>query len=290
LKPNRFEYFDPESVVEAANLLHEYGDDAKVLAGGQSLVPMMNLRLARPAVLVDICRIANLSEITSVDDCLFVGSTARQLAVRRSPVVSMFAPLIEQALRFVGHVATQSRGTFGGIAAHADPTAEIPAVLVALDAGIKAEGPTGERIIPAAQFFLSYFTTALRNDEILTEISIPKMGRHARTTFVEHAPRFGDFALVGLAVVIEAGPDEVIRSARLVLCGVGATPTRMVDAEQILVGNKLGDAGAQRAAASHVHSHLNPLPDRKASTLDRKDIAAALVRRALGGLVAPRRN
>ena len=160
MKPVRFKYFAPETVAEAVARLEEYGDEAKVLAGGQSLVPLMNLRLARPGVLVDICRIPRLDEIRR-NGSLSIGATARQRAVRQSDEVAAAAPIITEVMRWVGHPATQSQGTFGGMAAHADPAAEIPAVLLALDAELVATGRDGERAIPAGEFFSTWFTTTL---------------------------------------------------------------------------------------------------------------------------------
>jgi carbon-monoxide dehydrogenase medium subunit len=279
MKPVRFKYFAPETVAEAVGLLEEHGDEAKVLAGGQSLVPLMNFRLARPGVLVDICRIPGLDRITS-NGSLSIGATARQLAIRRSSDVAASAPIISEVMPWVGHPATQSRGTFGGMAAHADPAAEIPAVLLALDAELVAKGPDGERTIPAGDFFSTWFTTALAPSEILTEIRIPAPTSRNRSAFLEVARRHGDFAMVGVGAVVQLDDGGVVQFTRLALCGVSDVPLRARDAEDFLVGKQLDTASAKEAGRMAA-AELSPPADVHASSEYRKQVAAVLVRRAL---------
>ena len=279
MKPARFKYFAPETLGEAIGLLEEHGDEAKVLAGGQSLVPLLNMRLARPGVLVDICRIPGLDTVTE-NGSLTIGATARQLDVRRSAQITGFAPILDQVMPHIGHVATQSRGTFGGMAAHADPAAEIPAVVLALEAELVAEGPAGERVIPASEFFSTYFTTSLAENEILTKVRLPRSTASLKNVFLEIARRHGDFALVGVAAIVELGPDDEVQSARLAMCGVGGAPVRASEAEASLVGTKLDDAAATQAGELAAAT-LEPPTDVHASSRYRKDVASVLVRRAL---------
>ena len=279
MKPARFQYFAPESLGEALWLLGEHGDEAKVIAGGQSLLPLMNMRLAQPGVLVDICRIPGLDRI-ELNGSLTVGATARQIAIRRSADVSAFAPLIGQVMPHVGHVATQSRGTFGGIVAHADPAAELPAILLALDAEMVARGPDGERTIQASDFFSSFFTTTLKDDEILTHVRLPSSTGGARSAFLEIARRHGDFALVGVGAVADIGEDGAVARARIGMCGVGHVPIRAHAAEEFLAGESLDETSAKRAGELAA-AELKPLDDVHASSLYRKDVAEVLVRRAL---------
>ncbi|MCY4086485.1 MAG: xanthine dehydrogenase family protein subunit M [Actinomycetia bacterium] len=284
MKPVRFKYFAPETVAEAVARLEEYGDEAKVLAGGQSLVPLMNLRLARPGVLVDICRIPRLDEIRR-NGSLSIGATARQRAVRQSDEVAAAAPIITEVMRWVGHPATQSQGTFGGMAAHADPAAEIPAVLLALDAELVATGRDGERAIPAGEFFSTWFTTTLAPTEILTEVRIPASASQSRSAFLELARRHGDFAMVGAAAVVELDEAGTAESSRLTLCGVGDTPVRAHGSEEFLVGRQL-DSATMQEAARMAAADLSPPSDVHASSEYRQEVAAVLVRRALEQIAA----
>ena len=279
MKPARFQYFAPETLEEAAGLLEEHGDDAKVVAGGQSLIPLMNMRLAQPRALVDICRIPGLDRI-ELNGSLTIGATARQLAVRRSGDVDAFAPLIGKAMPMVGHVATQSRGTFGGSVAHADPAAELPAILLALDAELVAHGPGGERTIAARDFFSTFFTTSLADTEILTQVRLPTSTADARSAFLEIARRHGDFALVGVGAVAEFSDDGTVTSARLGLCGVGDVPVRAGAAEESLVGKALDETVAAEAG-NLASADLSPLDDVHASSQYRREVAGVLVRRAL---------
>jgi carbon-monoxide dehydrogenase medium subunit len=282
MKPPRFRYCVAETVEEAIAALDEYGDDAKVLAGGQSLIPLMNLRLARPGVLVDINRVATLSGV-SVNGSLALGATTRQVEVERSDVVAAAAPLLCEALHHVGHPAIRSRGTIGGSAAHADPASEIPAVLLALDATFTAQGPSGTRTIEAEDFFVTTFTTALAETELLTSVSVPSSS-FDRSTFVEIARRHGDFALVGVAAAAAISEDGRVTSARLALSNVADRPIRAYEAEQFLEGRALDDAATVVEAAEIATSDLRPPSDLHASRQDRHDLSRALVRRALNEL------
>jgi len=245
VKPVAFSYERPESVDEAVALLREHGDEAKVLAGGQSLVPMLNFRLASPSLLVDLNGIDELSYLHEDDGSLRIGALTRQATVERSQEVKRRWPLLNQTLRVVGHAAIRNRGTIGGSVAHADPAAELPVALVTLDARfVLRSAARGERIVAAADMFLGPLTTALAADELLTEVAIPPLPRRARTVFVEHARTHGDFALAGVAVVLAPGEHAAIG-----LLGAGAIPVRASEAEQALLdGARSGHVAALAAA------------------------------------------
>lgn len=282
MKPPPFEYCAPDDLEHAVALLTERGDEAKVVAGGQSLVPLMNMRLASPRRLVDACRVPGLDSIAS-NGHLSIGATARQSAVLSSAAVAEFAPIIPAALRYVGHPANRNRGTFGGSVAHADPAAELPTVLRVLGADVVVRGPAGERVIPADDFFLSYFTTALADDEVLTEIRVSRRYEATRGvwSFKEVARRHGDFALVGTGFVADVDDDRRITTARICLNGVAERPVRPDAAEQFLVGRRVDDPDAAREAGRLAAAELSPPSDLHASGEYRKEAAAVLVARAV---------
>lgn len=278
MKPAPFDYLAAASVEEAVAALAAHADDAVVLAGGQSLVPLLNLRLARPSVVVDVNRIAALAGI-GVNGVTTVGALTRQAAALRSPLLAGRAPLLVVALGHAGHVATRARGTVGGSAAHADPAAELPAVLLALDAAIVLRGPAGEREVAAADFFQGPFTTARRSTELLTAVRLPAPPPGARHGFHEVARRHGDFALAGAAVVVAAGPGGATGAAaaagpgaapgaalaagaishvRIALFGVAPCAFRAVAAEAALAaGAPAEEVAALAAAAAEPHDDIH---------------------------------
>lgn len=237
MKPAPFSYQAPRSLDEALRLL---GDDAKALAGGQSLIPMLNFRLARPALLVDLNSIAELAYLRNASGGLHIGALTRHATLERSELVARGWPLLGQAARMVGHAAIRSRGTVGGSVAHADPAAELPVALTALDARFRLTSPRGERELSANEFFLGRMATALAADELVTEIVVPPVPVGARGTFVEYAPTHGATAIVGAAVMEVPGEQ-----AAIVLLGAGPRPVRASSAERALVAG----AGAAEAAA-----------------------------------------
>jgi len=242
VKPAPFAYEEPRSAEEAVGLLARYGDEAKVLAGGQSLIPLLNFRLARPERLVDVNRIDDLAYIRRRDGVLHLGALARMAALERSPLVAARWPLLVEAARLVGHPQIRSRGTVGGSVAHADPAAELPAALTALGASFHLTSQRGTRTLAAEEFFITHLTTALEPDELLIEITVPPLPPRTGTAIVEHARVHGDFALGGTAVVVEAG------RASIVLLAAGPTPLRAVAAEEALVGGAAVDEVAELAA------------------------------------------
>lgn len=280
MKAPPFTYHRPATVDEALELLDEYGDDAKVLAGGQSLVPLMALRMGRPAHVVDIGGITELAGIDVVDDSLRIGAMVRHADAERSPEVATSAPLVARALPWVGHRAIRSQGTVVGSIAHADPAAEMPAVALAIGATMVARSMQGERHVPAADFFDGYLQTVLRPDELLTSVRFPAWPTTAVGSVVEVARRHGDYALVGVVTMLVLDADDGVADAALAFFGVASTPVRIPAAEALLVGHRpspelFGDVGTV------VAEHLDPPADIHGSTAYRRHLAAVLVRRGL---------
>jgi carbon-monoxide dehydrogenase medium subunit len=281
VKPAPFEYRSPESVEEAVALLAEHGEDAHVLAGGQSLLPLMALRLARPSLLVDVGRIAGLGAL-SVDGDLGVGATVTQRAVERSAEVAERCPLLHQAVPFIAHPPIRTRGTIVGSLAHADPAAELPAVAAALDARVVLRRAGGERVVAAEDFFLGYLTTARRPDELVVEVRFPTVAARTGTAFVEISRRHGDFALVACAVAVTLDDGGRVSEARVALAGVDTVPVRGRRAEAALLGRTPG-AQAWNEAAAEASADLRPLSDLHATGAYRRHVAGVLIGRALAG-------
>lgn len=283
MKPAPFVYHRPASLEETFALLERYGADGRILAGGQSLVPALNMRLAMPAALIDINRLPGLDAIRVTPDGLAIGALVRQEALAQSPVVRAHAPLIAQAMPHVAHLAIRTRGTFGGSLALADPAAELPACIVALAATIRVARRGGAiRDIPAAEFFKGIYTTALESGEIVTDVVIPRAAAGWRSHFDELSRRHGDFALAGLAAHCRVAEGQ-ITDARLVYLGVGTKPVRATRAEAAVVNRKL-DAGAVDAAAAALDADLDPPSDVHASAAVRRQLARVLLRRAIARL------
>lgn len=247
MKPAPFSYEAPGSVDEAVAVLGDHGEDASVLAGGQSLVPLLNFRMARPEVLVDINRVPELAGLRTDDGALRIGAVTRDSELERSAAVTGRWPVLGEALHHVGHPAIRNRGTVGGSAAHADPAAELPTVLVALDACLRIRSVRGERVLQSESFFLGHLTTALEPDELLVEIEVSALAPRTGTAFTEYARLHGDFALAGAAAVVTVDPDLRCRTARVVLLGAGATPVRATRAEAAMVGTRIDERIAAEA-------------------------------------------
>jgi len=279
MKPPKFEYHAPTSVDEALALLARYGGDAKLLAGGQSLVPLLNFRLSRPAALIDLNRIASLSGIREENGRVRLGAMTRQRTIEFSPVVARRLPLLREATRFVGHLPIRSRGTIGGSIAHADPSAEYPAVLTALEGEVVARGPRGERSVKAAELFQTYLTTTLGADEILVEVRLPAMPDGAGSAFEEFSRRQGDFAIIGIAAMVVREGSQCT-TARLATAGAGPVPVRLRAAEEILEAQGLGDQAIE-AAARRAAELVEPDGDIHASADYRRHLTGVLTRRAL---------
>lgn len=280
MKPVRFDYYRPETPEEALALLARYGPDAKVLAGGQSLMPLINMRLARPRVLVDASGMSALSYIREQDGFIAAGAMARQAEIEETAWLRKKCPLLSEAVKFIAHPAIRNQGRIGGSIAHADPAAELPAVVKTLGATIKVRASRGEREVDAEDFFRSFLTTCLEPDELVTEIRFPLLGENTGWAFEEVARRHGDFAIVGVAALLGLEHGR-ISLARLTLAGVGEAPVRAKKAEQMLVGSAPG-AEAFRAAAESVKASIDPSSDLHASEAYRRHLAGVLTARALG--------
>lgn len=280
MKPAPFAYLAPRRRGEALEALRQYGADARVLAGGQSLVPLLAMRLAQPQVLVDLNRIRDLAYVRAADGGLAVGAMTRQRAVETHRLVAGRAPLLQEAVRWIGHPQIRNRGTIGGSLAHADPSAELPAVAAALDARFVLASARGERVLESQEFFTGYLTTALEPDEILTEVRFPPQPQGAGWAFLEVARRHGDFALAAVAVLLRADQDRRCSWARLVFTGVGPGPVRVPEAEALLEGRRLG--GTEDGELSRVVSErLDPPSDIHATAEYRRHVAGVLAARAV---------
>jgi CO/xanthine dehydrogenase FAD-binding subunit len=280
VKPPPFEYDDPRSLEEAVALLGEHGDDAKVLAGGQSLVPLLNFRLARPERLVDINGVTELDYLRFENGTLRIGAMTRHSALERSEAVGQRVPLLIEAVRLVGHVQIRNRGTVGGSVAHSDPAAELPVAFTALDARFHARSQDGERSLGADELFRTHLTTALKADELLTEIEVPVPSPGTGFAFVEFARRHGDFALGGAAVLVGLGAEGRCERAAVALLAAAPTPLRRPEAESWLAGRELDEAAAREAAALCVVD-LDPTGDIHGSAEYRRGLVEVMVRRAL---------
>jgi carbon-monoxide dehydrogenase medium subunit len=283
LKPARFAYHAPATVEEAVALLTRYGGEAKLLAGGQSLMPLMNFRLARPAALIDLNAVASLAYIRENDGQIRFGAMTRQRAIEFSPVVRGRLPLLAEATALVGHLPIRTRGTIGGSIAHADPSAEYPAILAALDGVVVARGPRGERTLRASELFRGYLTTTLAPDEMLVEVRLPVMPDGAGFAFEEFSRRHGDFAIVGIAATVVRQGQGC--TARLVTAGAGPAPTRLRQAEEILEREGFSDAAVE-AAARRAAELVEPDTDIHATAAYRRNLTRVLTGRALRRAVA----
>ncbi len=285
MKPPPFEYFDPTTIDETVSVLQHYGDDAKVLAGGQSLMPLLNFRLARPAAVIDINGVGELDYLRKDDGWLTIGALVRQRTAELSELVTHSCPMLAEALPFIGHFQIRNRGTIAGSLAHADPAAELGGVAVALGAELKIKGPRDYRTIPAEQFFISYLTTAVAPNELLVEVRFPTARPRTGYAFAEFARRHGDFALVGVAAVVELDEARRCSDVRLVFTGVGPAPLLFTDAKGQLRGEIL-TGKEMNAFALHVAASLKPESDLHASGEYRRELAGVLAERALSTAAA----
>jgi carbon-monoxide dehydrogenase medium subunit/6-hydroxypseudooxynicotine dehydrogenase subunit alpha len=280
LKPAPFEYKDPETIDAAVATLADAGDDAKVLAGGQSLIPLHNFRLAQPAVLIDVNGVEELGYLRRQDGKLRIGALCRQARLEQSPVARDGWGLLHDALQLVAHPQIRNRGTVGGSAAHADPAAELPVALTALEARFKARSKRGERVLEAKDFFLTHLTTALEYDELLVEIELDGLPERTSHAFVEYSRRHGDFALGGAAVLCTTDENGTCTRARIALLGASDVPLRADEAEAALLGHAIDESSAAEAAAVAVRD-IDPTGDIHGSSNYRKRLIEAMVRRAL---------
>jgi len=280
MKPSRFEYMAPRAEEDALALLGEHGERAKLLAGGQSLIPLMNFRLARPEVVIDINRIASLAYVRGQDGGVAIGALTRQHVLERDAEVVGRVPVLAEACHLIGHLPIRHRGTVGGNLAHADPASELPAAMVALGAEMVAASRQGRRVIDAEGFFAGPLTTILRSDELLIEIRVPGLPPRTGGAFVEISRRAGDYALVGATALVTLDAAGRCTRARIALCGAGPTPIRAAAAEQILGGERVAGSALEEAARRAADATYPP-SDVHASSAFRRKLARHVTREAL---------
>jgi carbon-monoxide dehydrogenase medium subunit len=287
MKPAPFKYYAPTTTQEALALLAQHGYDAKVLAGGQSLIPTMNFRLAQPSVLVDLNHIPELFYIEPDRKTggVLVGAMTRESQVEHDPLIAERAPLVHETMPHIAHPQIRNRGTFGGCLAHADPAAELPAVGLALNARFRVRSQTGERWIPANEFFIGFFTTALQPDELLVEVALPPVpdsaNRRSGWSFQEVARRHGDYALVGVATLVTLDDRGGCEQARLVFLSVGDGPVEAKQAAETLRGQAPTREAIRAAAETAASADVDPSGDIHATADYRRHLVRVLTRRSL---------
>ena len=280
MKPAKFAYYDPTTLDEALGLMAQFGDQARPLAGGQSLVPLMNFRLAQPHNLIDLNGVEGLDQIKLDDQTLSLGAMVRQRDVERSPAIAERLPILREAMEQVAHPAIRNRGTVGGSLVHADPSAELPLLAIALDSTFHLRSALASRSVAAKDFYQGYLLTDIAPDELLVAIDFHLPPAGSGWCCTEMARRHGDFAIVAVAVLLGCGRDRSIDFARVALGGVGPAPLRMIAAEQALLGERQG-AELFRAAGDVAAQAVDPPADIHASSSYRRHLTGVLVRRAL---------
>lgn len=286
MKPAPFEYFQPRSIGEALSLLAKHGSAAKPLAGGQSLIPAMNFRLSRPAVLVDLNNVPELAYVRSTVGSLHIGAMTRQVVAERDALIAERAPLLKETMPSIAHAQIRNRGTIGGSLAHADPAAELPSVMVALDATFDLRGPRGDRAVKAEEFYTGLFETALQPGELLVEIGIPSMPARSGYAFLEISRRHGDFALSGVACRVTLDERGKCKEARIALVSVGDGPMLARKAMKVLNNELPGEKVIAEAADLAGSKDCDPPSDIHASAAYRRKLTSVLVRRAVTKAVA----
>ena len=281
MKPAAFEYHAPESTSDVVHLLREHGDDAKVLAGGQSLVPMLALRLTSFPHLVDVNRVAELEGIERQNGMVAIGAITRQSTVERDAAIATDVPLLARAVKLIGHFQIRNRGTVGGSIAHADSAAELPVVALTLDAELEVANADGTRRVPASEFFVGTWTTSMESDDLLVRAWFPTKQARSGFAFEEVARRLGDFGLAGAAVAVELADDDTISKVAIGLLGMGPTPLRASTAESALVGTR-GEPGELEEIGRLAAAGADPPGDVHASVRYRQHVGAYLVGQAVG--------
>ena len=289
MKPPRFRYCAPRILDDALYLLKQQGDETKILAGGQSLVPLLNMRLAAPANLLDINRISELNYIQPEDDYLAIGATVRQCHVERSRLIQEKHPLLIETIWHIGHMQIRNRGTVVGSLAHADPSAELPTLLTCLEGTLLLQKSTGERLLQTEAFFGGYLETALEADEMVVEARFPWVDPRAGWAFQEFARRSGDFALVGAAAVLTPAEDGTCQRARVAYAGVAGAPVRAREVERLLEGYPFNERTLNRAAEAAREVVNTDMNDIHATVEYRRVLTAELTRRVLRAAWARRR-
>jgi carbon-monoxide dehydrogenase medium subunit len=281
MKPAPFEYYAPDSIEQALDLMSQYAGDAKILAGGQSLVPAMNFRIVQPSVLIDLNQAAELGYIREDENVLRIGAMTRERELEFNPLISRWAPLLVEAAPHIAHPQIRNRGTIGGSIVNADPAAELPVLMVALRARLKAKSVSGERWIDAQDFFLGMFTTALEPEEILVEIELPASPPRTGWSFMEVAPRAGDYALMGVAVLVTLAENGKCEHARLVYLNAGEGPVEAKESEKLLIGELLSDHLIESVASKASEAEINPFGNIHTSPEFQRHLANVLTKKSL---------
>ncbi len=281
MKPAPFEYFVPDTLEQAFELLREYGDDAKILAGGQSLVPAMNFRIHQPEVLVDLNRLPELGYIREDGNVVRVGAMTRERHLEFDDLIAKRTPLLHEAVPFIAHPQIRNRGTIGGSLVNADPAAELPVLMLALNARLKSRNTSSERWIEAQDFFVGMFTTALEADELLVEIELPVIPPHTGWSFMEVAPRAGDYALMGVAVYVTLDEEMKCKEAKLVFLNAGDGPVVANESANSLKGEGITERLIESAAQFASESEITPFGNLHASPEFQRHLANVLTKKAL---------
>ncbi len=281
MKPAPFKYHAPHSLEEALSLMNQHADEAKLLAGGQSLVPAMNFRVAQPSLLIDLNRVQEMAYISEDKNALHIGAMARERQLEFNASIETRTPLLHEAVPFIAHPQIRNRGTIGGSIVNADPAAELPVLMLALDARLKAQSISGERWIDAKDFFAGMFTTALEPNEILVEIELPFMSAHTGWSFMEVAPRAGDYALMGVAALVTLDENGKCAHAKLVYLNAGDGPVDAKDTAKSLEGETLSDALMESAATMASEKEINPFGNVHTSPEFQRHLAKVLTKKAL---------
>ncbi len=281
MKPASFDYYRPDSLEEALELLNKYGEEAKLLAGGQSLVPAMNFRVVQPAVLIDLNNLREMDFVHQNSRSLSIGAMTRERRLEFDPLIARYLPLLTETMPNVAHPQIRNRGTLGGSLAHADPAAELPVIMLTVGARMKARNGVAERWIAASDFFKGLFTTDLAPDEILVEIELPFMGTGTGWSFIEVAPRAGDYALMGVAAVIQLDEEGRCQLARLVYLNAGEVPSKRKLASKSLLGTVFDDAVIESAARTASQDEIQPFGNLHAFPDFQRHLARELTIRTL---------
>jgi aerobic carbon-monoxide dehydrogenase medium subunit len=289
MKPPKFEYVRAGTVEEAASVKAAHDGDASILAGGQSLIPMLNFRLARPAALVDLNHVDGLAYVRVDDDAVRVGAMTRQRDVERHEEAGRACPVLPQTLAHVAHPVVRNRGTIGGTVAHADAAAETPTALLALDGRVRVRGTSGERTIDASDLFVFHLTSSLQADEVLVEVEFPRLPAGAGSAFHEVTRRHGDYALAGVCAVAGLAGDGTIRDVRLAYSGIASTPVRATSAEELLAG-ATPSAEAFAEAGEQAAGYVDAVDEEQATVAYRRRLVRTLTARALEDACATARR
>jgi Aerobic-type carbon monoxide dehydrogenase, middle subunit CoxM/CutM homologs len=281
MKPAPFEYYALASLEPALDLMSQYAGEAKILAGGQSLVPAMNFRIVQPSVLIDLNQVPELSYIREDENVIRIGAMTRERQLEFNPLISRWMPLLVEAAPHIAHPQIRNRGTIGGSIVNADPAAELPVLMLALSARLKTKSVSGERWIDAQDFFMGMFTTALEPDEILVEIELPASPPRTGWSFMEVAPRAGDYALMGVAALVTLDENKKCERAKLVYLNAGEGPVEAKESQKLLIGESVSDVLIEAAASKASETEINPFGNIHASPEFQKHLANVLTKKAL---------